>query len=166
MMSLKEKKEKDRARFEARCVKRPGGCLDWRGAKDSAGAGVCRMYGVMVPARRVAWDLAHKQKLRAHQTLYRTCKNRSCVAPEHHSLSQEDAARRKTAPIEAGVSLKQGVEIIREAFNTFTAKELGLPGPRFYQIKREMPRSPSLALFLHAIRAHGLEVVLRPRKEA
>lgn len=72
----------DPATFWSRVHKNADGCWEWTGAINDRGYGVVWWEGRSVGAHRAAWELAHGKIPRGLE-LDHTCRNRSCVRPEH-----------------------------------------------------------------------------------
>ena len=73
----------------------PGGCWRWRGAVDSAGRPNACLPGTKgkkaIPVTSGLFDLFRPGQREPDQKTYRTCENRSCVNPEHRTVTYADS---------------------------------------------------------------------------
>jgi hypothetical protein len=70
-------------RFWSKVYKTPG-CWFWLGT-HSHGYAKFSMKGVMRPAHRVAWELAHNQPFPEGKITLHSCDTKNCVRPDHLS---------------------------------------------------------------------------------
>lgn len=157
-----EQVETLRERFKTYCVRTKSGCLEWTGAVTSTGTGVMRVGSKKGAAavHRIAWTLAGKELPAPLTEVVQICGNKLCVKVSHLRVRKPSLRRipKKPLIIQAGVSLAQAVKIIGAAVHAYTARDLQLPPSIVSRLRHKLPESPSLALFLRALRAMGLEV--------
>lgn len=73
---------------------RGSACWMWDGPRSGAGYGIFRFEGKTYNARRTAFELYHGKV--GENTIRCTCRNTSCVRPDHLYLSSTAKGGRKT----------------------------------------------------------------------
>jgi hypothetical protein len=71
-----------RARFAAKLVVQPNGCITWGGTCDRYGYGRFKLNGRMDKAHRVAYEL-FVGPIPAGLVIDHLCRHRACVNPQH-----------------------------------------------------------------------------------
>ena len=72
-----------RERLERRLERRPSGCLEWTGGRARGGYGSIYVNGVMVPAHRLAWELAYGPIPDGEVIRHFVCDNPPCCDVTH-----------------------------------------------------------------------------------
>lgn len=76
--------QKDLERFWSKVVKSDG-CWTWVGTYFKPGAGAFSVGSKLLRASRISWELANGP-IPSGCLVYRTCKNLTCIRPDHFSL--------------------------------------------------------------------------------